>query len=188
MSGEHKPSRPFPWYTGTGDDGTTALLGDRRVPKYHPQPDAYGTVDEASAALGLARALTTESRIKDALLTAQRDLFRMMSELAATPEAAPRFRAIDAGRVSWLEEAVDDFGSQTPMPREFVVPGDTPAGATLDLARTVVRRAERMVVRLYDDGLCANSEIPRYLNRLSSLCFVLARLEDGESTLARDNR
>lgn len=187
MTSENAQPRPFPWYTATGDDGTTALLGDRRVPKYHPQPQAYGTVDEASAALGLARALTTRPGIKDALLTAQRDLFRMMSELAATPEVAHRFRAIDAGRVSWLEEAVDHFGSQTPMPREFVVPGDTPAGAVLDLARTVVRRAERIVAGLCDDGLCSNNEILRYLNRLSSLCFVLARLEDGESTLAKDS-
>ncbi len=187
MSGDSTRSRPFPWYTGTGDDGTTALLGNRRVPKYHPQPDAYGTVDEASAALGLARALATEPGIKDVILTVQRDLYLMMSELAATPEAAPQFRAIDAGRVQWLEGITDSLGSDTIVPREFVVPGDTPAGAALDLARTVVRRAERLVARLCDDGLCANSEILRYLNRLSSLCFVLARLEDGESTLARDD-
>jgi cob(I)alamin adenosyltransferase len=187
MSSEGERPRPFPWYTATGDSGTTGLLGNRRVPKYHPQPDAYGTVDEASAALGLARALATEPRIKDVLLTVQRDLYRMMSELAATPEAAPQFRAIDAGRVRWLEEAVDDFGSDISMPREFVVPGNTPAGAALDLARTIVRRAERTVAKLCDDGLCENREILRYLNRLSSLCFVLARLEDGQSTLARDS-
>jgi cob(I)alamin adenosyltransferase len=187
MSSESKQPRPSPWYTATGDDGTTALLGDRRVPKYHPQPDAYGTVDEASAALGSARALVTEPRMREVLLTVQRDLYRMMSELAATPEAAPQFRAIDAGRVRWLEGITDSFGSEVVMPREFVVPGDTAAGAALDLARTVVRRAERIAAKLCDDGLCANSEILRYLNRLSSLCFVLARLEDGESTLARDS-
>ena len=171
---------PFRWYTATGDDGTTALLGDERVPKYHPQPEAYGTVDETSAALGLARALATRPEVKEALLTVQRDLYGMMAELAATPAAAPKFRVIDGRRASWLDETTDRFGERLSMPREFVVPGDTPAGAALDLARTVVRRAERLVVKLHDKGLCANREIIRYLNRLSSLCFVLARYEDNQ--------
>lgn len=182
--------RPFPWYTVTGDDGSTSLLGNQRVPKYHPQPEAYGTVDEATGALGMARALATETDVKEALLQAQRDLYQMMSELAATPEAAPRFRSIDSSRVDWLDQTTDRFGGRVPHPREFVIPGDTPAGAALDVARTVVRRAERLVVKLYDDGLCNNQQIVRYLNRLSSLCFVLARLEDSAggrpSTLARE--
>ena len=174
--------KSFPWYTATGDDGTTALLGDKRVPKYHPQPEAFGTVDEASAAMGMARALTTQSGIKETLLAIQRDLYQMMSELAATPAAAPRFRAINAERVAWLDGITDRYGEQVTMPREFVLPGDTLAGAALDLTRTVVRRAERAVVKLCDDGLCANGEIVRYLNRLSSLCFVLARLEDSRGS------
>lgn len=184
-----KSEKPFPWYTASGDDGTTSLLGDQRVPKYHPQPEAYGTVDEASATLGLARALSTRPTIKQTLLTVQRDLYQMMAELAATPAAAAQFRKINPERVSWLNQTTDEFGEQITMPREFVVPGETPAGASLDLARTVVRRAERLVVKLCDDGLCANGEIVRYLNRLSSLLFVLARLEDGtnnpEITLAK---
>jgi cob(I)alamin adenosyltransferase len=182
-------NEPFTWYTATGDDGTTALLGDARVYKYHPQPETYGTVDEASASLGLARALASQPSIKDVLLTVQRDLHQMMSELAATPATAHRFRTINAGRVAWLEATTDSFGNQVARPRGFVAPGDTPAGAALDLARTIVRRAERQVVRLHDDGLCANGEILRYLNRLSSLCFVLALIEDaagqGGSTLAK---
>lgn len=170
--------KPFPWYSATGDDGTTSLLGDVRVPKYHPQPDAYGTVDEASSALGLARALATQTEVRETVLAVQRDLYRMMSELAATPAAAAQFRFIDGERVSWLDESTDHFGAQVPMPREFILAGGTPAGAALDLARTIVRRAERLVVKLIDEGLCKNSEIVPYLNRLSSLCFVLARLED----------
>jgi cob(I)alamin adenosyltransferase len=170
----------FSWYSGSGDNGTTGLLGGERVPKYHPQPDAYGTVDEASAALGLARALVRSGRrIVDVLLAVQRDLYRMMAELAATPAAAARLRAIDARRIEWLEETIDGIGGQLTVPREFVVPGDTAAGAALDLARTIVRRAERLAVRLCGDGRCDNHEIPRYLNRLSSLCFVLARIEDA---------
>ncbi len=183
--------KPFPWYTATGDDGTTSLLGDARVPKYHPQPETYGTVDEASAALGLARALAGRPETQEIILQVQRDLYQMMAELAATPAAAAQFRAIDAGRVDWLSESIDRFGQQIELPREFVVPGDTPAGAALDVARTVVRRAERLAVRLCDDGLCHNGEIVRYLNRLSSLCFVLARYEDAaggvqSATLALD--
>ncbi len=186
-----KDSQRFPWYTATGDDGTTALLGDQRVPKYHPQPEAYGTVDEASAALGLARALSTRQETAEALLMAQRDLYHMMSELAATPAAAPQFRKIDAARVSWLDRTTDAIGASVPMPREFVVPGETPAGAALDLARTVARRAERLVVKLCDEDFCANPQIVRYLNRLSSLLFVLARLEDSAAgrdlTLAKES-
>ena len=183
--------KSFPWYTTSGDDGSTSLLGDERVPKFHPQPDAYGTVDEASAALGLARSLTGRAEVKETLLAIQRDLYKMMSELAATPAAAPRFRSIDAERVAWLGRITDHFGEQVSMPREFVVPGETPAGAALDLARTIVRRAERRVVQLVDMGRCANPELVRYLNRLSSLCFVLARLEDtsaaGAPTLAKED-
>jgi len=173
--------KPFPWYTATGDGGSTSLLGDQRVRKYHPQPEAYGTVDEASAALSLARALSTRPEIKQTLVTVQRDLYHMMAELAATPTAAPQFRKINAERVAWLDQMTDEFGDQVTMPREFVVAGDSPAGAALDLARTVVRRAERLVVKLCDDNFCANGEIVRYLNRLSSLLFVLARIKDGET-------
>ncbi len=174
-----KKERSFRWYTATGDDGSTSLLGDEQVPKHHLQPVTYGTVDEASAALGLARALTTHSEVKEAILTIQRDLYGMMAELASTPSVAPKFRSIDEQRVSWLEEAIDHFGEQVKMPREFVIAGDSPGSAALDLARTIVRRAERLVVKLHDKGIYANIEVVHYLNRLSSLCFVLARYEDG---------
>lgn len=185
-----KKEKPFPWYSTTGDDGTTSLLGEARVPKHYPQPEAYGTVDEASSALGLARALACQTEVRETILAVQRDLYRMMAELAATPAAAAQFRYIDAERVSWLGQRVNHFGAKVPMPREFVVAGNTPSGAALDLARTIVRRAERLVVKLMGDNLCENGEIVRYLNRLSSLCFVLARLEDMQAgpgiTLAKE--
>ena len=185
--------KPIRWYTGTGDAGITSLLGDIQVPKYHPQPEAFGAVDEASAALGLARAFSQIGDVQQILLAVQRDLYHMMAELAATREAAARFRRIDRARVDWLAHHTDDFGARVTMPREFIVPGDTHAGAFLDLARTLVRRAERVVARLCDDGLCDNNAILPYLNRLSSLCFVLARLEDqtgrqGPITLAKENQ
>lgn len=183
--------KPIRWYTGAGDDGVTSLLGEGQVPKYHLQPEAFGTVDEASAALGLARAFSQIDEVQQVLLAVQRDLYHLMAELAATREAAARFRIIDRQRVDWLALQADEFGARIAMPREFVVPGDTRAGAFLDLARTIVRRAERVVAKLCDADLCDNSSVLPYLNRLSSLCFVLARLEDqadrpGPITLAKD--
>lgn len=178
-------------YTRAGDDGFTSLLGEGRVAKYMPQPEAYGTVDEASAAIGVARAAATSQRTRDVLLETQRDLYRLMAELAATPQAAARFRTIDDDRVRWLEEQTDAVTATIDLPREFIVPGDTLSGAYLDLARTVVRRAERVVTHLLHDGLIENAALVSYLNRLSSLLFVLELHEDALSgvskvTLAKD--
>jgi len=167
------------FYTRAGDDGYTGLLGEARVAKYTLQPEAYGTVDEASAAMGVARAAAQGERTQQMLLTAQRDLYHMMAELASTQQTAPLFRRIDAQRVAWLEEQTDAITALVTLPREFVVPGDSLSGAYLDLARTIVRRAERLVVRLIHDGLVENAELMRYLNRLSSLLFVLALYENA---------
>jgi cob(I)alamin adenosyltransferase len=174
-------SEPLKFYTTSGDDGTTSLLGEGRVKKYHPRPEAYGTVDEVQAALGMARASMQDREAAEIVLQTQRDLYHLMAELAATREAASKFRTINADRVRWLEEHTDHFGERLHLPREFTVSGDSQAGAALDLARTVVRRAERMVVRLYDDNLIENRDLIRYLNRLSALCFVLSRYEDALS-------
>ena len=179
------------FYTTDGDDGTTGLLGDQRVKKYHPQPEAYGDVDETQAALGIARALMQGDDAAQLILRIQRDLYHMMAELAATPEAAGRFRVIDTERVSWLETQTDTYGAQLNLPKAFTVSGDTQSGAALDVARTVTRRAERRVVQLLDEGYIENEELVRYLNRLSSLLYVLSRYEDalsGQSavTLAAD--
>jgi len=178
------------FYTRTGDDGYTGLLGDVRVPKYAPRPEAYGTVDELSAALGLARAAARAGRSRDILLQVQRQLYQMMTELAATPGAAARFERITSTHVGELERLTDELGTQIELPKDFVVPGDTPAGAALDLARTIARRAERLIVRMVHAGELDNPEVMRYLNRLSSLLFVLARFEDaaagvGAATLAK---
>jgi cob(I)alamin adenosyltransferase len=179
------------FYTGTGDDGTTGLLGEGRVPKQHPIPETVGTVDEATAALGMARAACQAEQSAEILLAVQRDLYHLMAELAATPENAPRFRQIDCGRVGWLEKQIDELEKVVEMPREFIVPGDSLSGAALALARTVVRRAERRVALLLHDGMAENVELLRYLNRLSSLCFVLELLENQaqgkrKSTLAKE--
>jgi cob(I)alamin adenosyltransferase len=167
------------FYTTLGDDGYTSLLGPERVPKYHPQPEAYGTVDETSAAMGLARAWAQSERTKAVLLQSQRHLYKLMAELATTPQTARHFPAIAVEDVAWLTQQTDAFSAELDLPPEFVAPGDSVPGAALDLARTVARRAERMVVKLVHEGITPNAETARYLNRLSSLLFVLARYEDA---------
>lgn len=173
------------FFTGAGDDGYTGLLGEQRVPKHSARPEAYGNVDEASAALGVARASTGSHDIAQVVVEVQRDLYKLMAELAATPEQARRFRQLDASRVVWLEDQVERFGEQVDMPSEFIIGGDSRAGAFFDLARTVVRRAERSVASLMHDGLIDNSELVRYLNRLSSLCFVLELYENQQAGVDR---
>lgn len=180
------------FYSTTGDDGTTSLLGQGRVKKYHPRPEAYGAVDEAQTAFGVARAVMKDREAAGIVLRAQRDLYHLMAELAATREAAPQFRTISADSVKWVEEQTDRYGAQIELPQDFVVSGDSVAGAALDMARTITRRAERRAVKLADEGMIENPHLVRYLNRLSSLAFVLARYEDALSgassaTLARED-
>ena len=166
------------WYSGTGDDGYTGVLGRERVPKYADRPEAYGTVDEASAALGLARANARDVQVRPLLLVIQRDLYYMMADLATLPETATRPPWLLPERLAWLQGTIDALGSQVEMPAAFIVPGDSIGGATRDLARTVVRRAERRVAKLTHEGETRDDTPLKYLNRLSSLLFLLARLED----------
>jgi cob(I)alamin adenosyltransferase len=140
--------------------------------------EALGTLDESTAALGLARAQCADPRSGPILLEAQRDLYKLMTEVAAMPNVAEQFHLIAAERVAWLEEQTDALSKQVEMPKQFILPGDSLAGAALSVARTVVRRAERRVVELFDMREVANPDLHRYLNRLSSLCFVLEILEN----------
>ncbi len=165
-------------FTGAGDDGTTGLLGAERVSKYDLRPEAYGAVDEATSFMGLARAEPDVSeRTKNLVLAAQRDLWILMGELA-TASNVELPKRIDADRVAWLETEAEKLGAEFPPLTQFVIPGETRVGALLDVARTVVRRAERGVVKLADESLLNNRQIIRYLNRLSSLLFALARYEE----------
>jgi len=161
------------YFTRTGDDGYTGILGEGRVAKYDARPEMVGTLDEASAALGLARSLTADPWTADLILAMQRDLYHAMAEAAAEPDQAHRFRVIEAERVAWLEQQAQTIERTLPQVDGFVIPGDSPAAAALDLARTVVRRAERQVARMTHEGKLSNPELLRYLNRLSSLCFLL---------------
>ena len=171
------------FYTGRGDDGYTGLLGKERVPKYDPRPEAYGTVDEVQAVLGLVRASGCTPRCGEILLAIQRDLYALMAELAAAGDAGSPFSgSITAAHVDQLETWIAEMEAQVEMPKEFVVPGDSRPGAALHVARTVTRRAERGAVHLYHQQLLGNELVVRYLNRLSSLLFVLAILEDRIAT------
>ena len=172
-------------YTKTGDDGTTGLLFGGRVSKADLVPEACGSIDEAVAALGLARAQASDPGLSAELLGLQRELFVVGADLATNPDERGRLEP-GVSRVTpqmgaRLEARIDELVGAHPLPNAFVVPGANPAAACLDLARGVVRRAERRVVELRDTGAAVNEDVPRYLNRLSDLLFVLARVVAGEA-------
>jgi len=170
----------MPFYTRKGDEGYTDLLGGR-VPKYDARPETYGTLDEATSNIGLARALATSERTKAILIEVQRDLYTMMAELAFTSEMRQGKFHITADHVSRIEAETDALEQDVPLPPHFILPGDTAAGAALDVARAVIRRAERLAVKLAHDDEIDNDQLLAYLNRLSSLLFILARFEDREA-------
>ena len=171
--------------TGTGDTGYTGLLGEQRVPKYDPRPDTFGTVDEATSALGLARAMAKEPEVKEIIYQIQQELYLLMGELATTSENYEKMGLrMTLEHVQRLEQVEEQLKLEVEIPNKFIIPGDTPDGAALDLARTIIRRAERMAVKLLHDGVIQNNEVVRYLNRLSDLIFILARYVEVKSSLA----
>jgi cob(I)alamin adenosyltransferase len=181
------------YFSGQGDDGYTSLLGSDKVPKYDLRPETYGALDEASAALGLGRALAQSPRTVEIVTSVQRDLYRIMAEVAALPQDADKIKHFDEDRLVWIESEVNTIGDQVEMPAGFVIFGDSRSGAAIDLARTVVRRAERLVARMVHEGLIQNPIILPYINRVSSLCFILALWENKHSgvdhpTLAKVDR
>ncbi|MCB1003024.1 MAG: cob(I)yrinic acid a,c-diamide adenosyltransferase [Acidimicrobiales bacterium] len=175
-------------YTKKGDDGTTGLLYGGRVPKDSPLPTAYGEVDEAQAVLGLARAEAEPGGELDTLLVGlERDLWVLMAELATSPahrdRLSPGASLVTEEMVLALETHIDAVSERFELPTEFVVPGENRLSATLDLGRTVVRRAERHALAAVEDG----SQVVPYLNRLSDLLWALARWQGGGSLTARED-
>jgi cob(I)alamin adenosyltransferase len=166
---------------GGGDDGTTGLLGGGRARKDDPRIEAYGTVDEASSALGLAKALSSHARVRAICEELQRGLYSLGAELATNPSSKTSFATTTAAGVKRLEEIMAELEKSVAMPDGFILPGSTPASAAMDLARTVVRRAERRCLALEHEGGLANAQVRRWLNRLSLLLFVLARYEEDLS-------
>ncbi|MGI8810848.1 MAG: cob(I)yrinic acid a,c-diamide adenosyltransferase [Acidimicrobiales bacterium] len=176
-------------YTRHGDDGTTGLLYGGRVRKDAPAPAACGDVDEAQAALGMARATATRgSELDELLVGLERDLWVLMAEVATAPEHRDRLVAgrtlVTPEMVSALEPTIDDLTGRFAAPTEFVLPGQSPTAAALDLARTVVRRAERSALAVAADG----SSVVPYLNRLSDLLWTMARWQEGQALPARPDR
>ena len=166
---------------GGGDDGTTGLLGGGRVAKDDLRIEVYGTVDEASSAIGLAKALTSDERVREIAEHLQRGLYRLGAELATNPADPGKFGATSAVDVAALDDLLATLEREIEIPRGFILPGSTPASGALDLARTVVRRAERRCVTLIDSGGLRNSQARRYLNRLSLVLFVLGRFEEARA-------
>ena len=171
-------------YTKKGDDGTTGLWYGGRVPKTDTRTEAYGSIDEANSALGMARALCkkNQSGLASDLLQLQQDLFVAGAELATAPEAADRLEdgvsRVTDGMVDAVEDAIDRYMRQVDLPPQFVIPGGTELSAALDVARSAIRRAERRIVALRDaDGL-ASEAVLRYVNRASDLAFAMARFAD----------
>lgn len=166
--------------TRTGDNGTTGLMYNRRVSKCHPRVEAYGTVDELNAALGLARASAQQAFVADNLLVIQKDLVTLMGELATGTDDLPRyakdgFTLVSAKLTAKLDKLVAEIEAQSITFKGWATPGATLNSAALDVARTVCRRAERRACALHEAGQLQNPEIIIYLNRLADLLWLLAR-------------
>ena len=177
--------------TKTGDQGETSLMYGRRVPKNDPRVEAYGSVDELTAALGMARAICDDKFVAEQIFAVQKDLINVMGELSTLPEDRQRyvkdgFKVTEAEIVDRVTVVIVDLEKDKSLyPKDWVIPGSSLASAALDNARTTCRRAERRVAALVNDDQAFNIEILRYLNRLSDLCWLLARkieqARDGDS-------
>ncbi len=166
-------------FSKRGDGGETSLLGGQRIPKYDARPDTYGTLDEASSALGVARAATGNTRIKGIILDVQKDLLVLGAELSALPEDCGKLgKLIGADDIRRLEDIIDDLGKGVHLKNEFIYPGGSVVSAQIDVGRTIIRRAERKAAKLKNDGCINRAEIHRYLNRLADMLFMLARYEE----------
>jgi len=166
-------------FSKKGDKGETSLLGGQRVPKFDPRPDTYGTLDEASSVLGVARAGTKNQRIREILLGVQKDLLTLGAVLSTLPEDLAKLNIrIGEPDVSRIEALIDDLQKNVTLKNEFIYPGETVISAQIDVGRTIIRRAERKAAKLKADGLLNNEYVHQYLNRLADMLFTLARYEE----------
>jgi cob(I)alamin adenosyltransferase len=171
-------------YTKKGDDGTTGLLYGGRVDKDDIRTEVYGTLDETVSALGLARAHGLTPEVEAIVVRVQREMFVLGAQLATSEENQDKLQAgvskIEATMVEQAEHDIDSLLEKHPLPQEFILPGETPTSAGLDLARSTIRRAERQAVRMNKAGLVADPVVLHYVNRVSDLLFALARYEEAE--------
>jgi cob(I)alamin adenosyltransferase len=173
--------------TKTGDKGETSLMYGHRVSKRDPRVDAYGCVDELTASLGLARSVSTDKFVSDEILAVQKDLIVVMGELATAPSDRGRyvkdgFHITTSAMVDRITAVINELEKDKSLyPKDWVIPGENRVSATLDFARTTCRRAERHIAVFSTSDAEFNAEILRYLNRLSDLCWVLARYAEKDS-------
>ena len=176
-------------YTKFGDSGETSLLYGGRISKNSPNTETYGITDEAVSVMGLARAMPSDQRVNDMLRDLQRELFTIAAELATEPGKyelfQQHFKPVTAEMVESLEAAIDSLEEEFEMPKVFILPGGSQASAAIDLARCVIRTAERRVVAMAEKDMLTNNLIMSYLSRLGDLLFVLARYEDREIPIER---
>jgi cob(I)alamin adenosyltransferase len=161
-----------PFFTRTGDDGTTGVLGSRRVDKSDPQIELLGSLDELSAATGFARSLCV-SQVKDDLKEIQIKIYEIMSEIAAAGENSQKFQRVNDETLCSLEKLIENYSQQTKIPNEFILPGDNSASAAVSMARTTARRAERRLVAFNHQQPGVRKILFQYLNRLSSFLYIL---------------
>jgi len=167
------------FYTGKGDTGDTGRLGESgRLPKNSLLMETLGAVDEATCAIGVARTVVQAEYLCQALPTIQRHLSRLMTHLSAAPRIRARYPGLEDGDLQWLESRISELEQDLPALHEFVLPGDSPAGAACHLARAIVRRAERHLVALIAAEPDIDDANLAYLNRLSSFLFVAALCQD----------
>ena len=173
-------------YTKTGDDGTTSLFSGGRVPKTNLRVETYGTVDELNSVLGVARAHQPHSFTDVRLEQVQAQLFNLGADLATPLDAKVDWVVrMDAATVLWLEQGIDEMTAELPELKNFILPGGTLAAANIHVARTVCRRAERLVVQLREQEPIGD-HILHYLNRLSDFLFTLARWENFQAEIPED--
>ncbi len=181
-------------YTKKGDDGTTSLWYGGRVPKHHGRTEAYGTLDEACSELGVARALCgpEQAALAADILRLQDDIFVAGAELATAPEAAERLEdgisRTTEEMVAALEERIDHYMGQVELPPQFVIPGGTQLSAQLDVARTAIRRAERRITALGEQGELSGETVVRFVNRASDLAYAMARFADVDDPALFEGR
>lgn len=173
-------------YTRTGDDGTTSLFSGGRVPKHHLRVESYGTVDELNSALGVARAHQPSQQTDDYLARVQHQLFNLGADLATPMDArSSHIVRMDAQTVAWLEAEIDRMTAELPSLTYFILPGGSLAAAQIHVARTVCRRAERLVSDISQHEALGDDVLP-YLNRLSDFLFTLARWENLQTGISEE--
>lgn len=181
-------------YTKKGDDGSTSLWYGGRIPKHHGRTEAYGALDEACAALGVARSLCSreQSELAADILRLQDDIFIAGAELATAPEAADRLEdgvsRTTEEMVGEIEQRIDHYMRQVELPPQFVIPGGNQLSAQLDVARTTIRRAERRISALKESGDLAGETVIHFVNRASDLAYAMARFTDVEQPVLFQGR